>query len=229
MVCSVLTDRETVPAVFAATAWRAGWVARAERVRRLALGLGAAGVVGMPPSGDAALAVLAAGGVLDLDLAPAVLDEPALLEAGRAIDQRDPDAFEAQWSAVAPDDDALRGDGGATWSHREVLWAARSFAQGVGAGPGTTISIQDGALDGARDVVVRLLVPVVSGAVVVDGVADVCVRRGEYLGVAGCAGPVSAGAPLPGVTIAVDDDGAVLVRAGSAARDRRDDEGWVRA
>ena len=170
----MLTGRETVPAAFAATAWQQGWHDLARQVRLVALGLGPVGTVAPPPTSAGALAVLAAGGTLDFDAAPAPLAEDALAEAGRAIDERDPDAYERAVHAVAPGAVAARGDGGRTWTHGGLLWAARSLAQGIGAGGGTRVRCDDD-LDGVRRFVLRTLVPAVSGAVLVDARADVLV------------------------------------------------------
>jgi hypothetical protein len=287
----VLTGRETVPAAFAATAYRNGWTDLARRVRHLALGMGDAGTVPCPTTDAGALAALAAGATLDFDRAPVALDEDALLARGRDVDERDPDAFERAWSAIAPGAVAAIGDGGNRWTHGGLLWAARSFAQGVGAGAGVTVSVSDATepdgLDGVRRFVVRTLVPAVTGARLVERDAAVAVRAAEetvdatrplvaslptgrrrqrgaaadaraslglascrlalvtgeasvavdwlqQLGVAAeplavvpaCAGPISAGRPLPGVTVAVADDGEVLVRSDAVALDRCDD-GWL--
>ena len=170
----MLTGRETVPAAFAATAWQHGWHDLARRVRHVALGLGQVGTVPPPSTTAGALAVLAAGGTLDFDTDSVPLDEDALADAGRAIDERDPDAYERAVGAVAPGAVAARGDGGRTWTHGGLLWAARSFAQGVDAGPGVRLRYEDD-LDGVRTFVLRSLVPAVSGAAVVDAGADVLV------------------------------------------------------
>jgi hypothetical protein len=268
----VLSGRETIPGAFAATAWAHHWVALATRVRHLALGLEPAGTRPAPASDAAALAVLAAGGVIDFDAPAEPLDEAALIERGRAVDERDPDAYERRWREVAPGDVAARGDGGATWTHGALLWAARSFAQGVAVRTGDRLRLDDG-LDGVRGFVLRTLVPAVTGAVVATSSADVRVCRAadaveelrprvtdgsraqadrhrlvlvtgdadvavEWFGfvgqpaaplvtVAGCAGPVRTLTPLPGVTIGVDDDGELLVRAESVAPDRRSEDGWL--
>ena len=170
----MLTGRETVPAAFAATAWHLGWHDLARRVRHLALGLGSAGTVPPPTTTAGALAVLAAGGTLDFDADPAPLAEDALADAGREIDEKDPDAYERAVHAVAPGDVAARGDGGHPWTHGGLLWAARSFAQGIGARPDVRLRYEDD-LDGVRTFVLRSLVPAVSGAAVVDARPDVLV------------------------------------------------------
>jgi hypothetical protein len=286
----VLTGRDTVPAAFVAAAHRGGRIERARHVRHLALGLGQPGTVACPTTDDGILAVLAAGGVLDLDVPAAALDDDAITSRGRAIDEREPDAFERSWSAVQPGDAAATGDGGACWTHGGLLWAARSFAQGVHASEGVRIHVSPASeadgIDGVRAVVVRTLVPAITGATLVDLGAEIAVRpageiadaarpfveglrggrRGRIdaaaardaldlarcrlalltgeaavavdwlrmlgvpaeplLAVPGCASPVRANTPMPGVTIGVADDGEVLVRAGAVAPARCRD-GWL--
>lgn len=287
----MLTGRETVPAAFAATAYRNGWTDLARRVRHLALGLGDAGTIPCPTTDAGALAALAAGGTLDFDRAAVALDENALLARGREVDERDPDAYEQGWSAITPGATAAIGDGGERWTHGGLLWAARSFAQGIDAEPGVTISVSDATagdgVDGVRRFVVRTLVPAVTGARLVDrdaaivvcaaeemieatrplvtslptgrfrqrgaaaaarqslglttcrlalvtGDADVAVDWLQQLGVPveplaavpACAAPISAARPMPGVTVAVADDGEVLVRSDAVALDRCSG-GWL--
>lgn len=283
----MLTGRETVPAAFAATSWQQGWSELTERVRHLALGLGDAGTVPMPTTTAGALAVLSVGGVLDFDVPAEALFEDALVTAGREIDEKDPDAFERRWRSVAPGDLAARGDGGREWTHGALLWAARSFAQGIGAQAGDRIRLDD-ELDGVRSFVLRSLVPAVSGAVIADLHPDVLVwpaadavtrlrpaiaalpsgrlrSRGaarearEALGLSSCrlvlvtgeagvavdwldqlgvpaeplvwvpgvAAPISGTRPFPGVTMAVADDGEVLVRADFVATGGCADDGWL--
>lgn len=283
----MLTGRETIPAAFAATAWQQGWHELARRVRHIALGLGAVGTVAPPTTTAAALAVLAAGGTLDFDADPAPLAEDALAAAGRGIDDRDPDAYERAVHAVAPGAIAAAGDGGRAWTHGGLLWAARSFAQGIGAGPGTRLRYDDD-LDGVRRFVLRALVPAVSGAVVVDARPDVLVwpaanavatlrpaieglppgrlrargaardavaglglagcglvlvtgeaavavdwlrqlgvRAEPLVAVPGCAAPIRTDRPLPGVTLAVAEDGELLVRADFVAPDALADDRWL--
>jgi hypothetical protein len=233
--------------------------------------------------------VLAAGGALDLDAPSAPLDESALAADGRAVDEREPDAFERRWRAIDAGDAAVVADGGLTWSHGGLLWAARSVGQLLGAEPGVRLRIDD-PLDGVRRFVLETLVPAVTGAErVTTGPGDVLVTaapalldrlrpvvdalptgrlraRGaardarrtvgldstrlvlltgegsavaadwldllgieaaELVSVAGCASPIRAGAPLPGVTIAVDDDGEVLVRSDAIAPAAIADDGWL--
>ncbi len=175
----MLTGRETVPAAFAATAWRLGWSELARRVRHLALGLGDVGVVPPPTTTAGSLAVLAATGTLDFDAEPESLSEDALVDAGRELDEKDPDAFERRWQAVAPASVAARGDGGLAWTHGALLWAARSFAQGIGAADGDRLRLDDD-LGGVRSFVLHSLVPAVSGAVVVDVQPDVVVWGADH-------------------------------------------------
>jgi hypothetical protein len=286
----VLTGRETIPAAFAAAAWRDCRTDATGRVRQLALGLGdGVGTVPAPGTTTGALAVLAAGGVLDLDGPASPIDEDALIAAGRAIDEREPDAFERRWRTIAPADAAVIADGGLSWSHGGLLWAARSVAQLVGAEPGVRLRLDD-PLDGVRRLVLETLVPAVTGAELApSGPADVHVTpaaalldrlrpviealptgrlraRGagrdarrtlgldrtrlvlltgdgaavaadwldllgieahELVSVPGCASPIRAGIPLPGVTIAVDDGGEVLVRSDAIAAGAIADDGWL--
>jgi hypothetical protein len=53
------------------------------------------------------------------------------------------------------------------------------------------------------------------------------VRAEPLDAVPGCAAPFGGARPLPGVTVAIDDDGEVLVRSGAAARSRTVG-GWLR-
>jgi hypothetical protein len=287
----VLTGRDTVPATFAATAYRNGWADVARRVRLVALGLGTPGTVPCPTTDVGALAVLAAGGTLDFDAPPQALDEAALEDSGRELDERTPDAFERRWSVIQPSDIAAVGDGGARWTHGALVWAARSFAQGIGAGDGTTLRVSDeteaDGIDGVRRFVVRTLVPAIAGArlvvrdaevelwsadeavlatrpliaslptgrwrgrgaaasarveldlararlvlvtgeagVAVDWLSQLGVRAEPLTAVPACATPISATQPLPGITVAVADDGEILVRADAVALDRCAD-GWL--
>jgi hypothetical protein len=285
----VLTGRETIPAAFAAAAWRECDTAVITLVRHVALGLGEVGTVPSPGTTAGTLAVLAAGGVIDLDAAAAPLDEDALAADGRAIDEREPDAFERRWRTITPADAATIADGGLTWSHGGLLWAARAVAQCIGAEAGVRIRLDD-PLEGVRRLVLETLVPAVTGAErVTTGSADVLVTaapalldrlrpvldalptgrrraRGaardarrtlgldstrlvlltgdggavaadwldllgveaaELVSVPGCAAPIRAGAPLPGVTVAVDDDGEVLVRSDAVAPGAIADGGWL--
>jgi hypothetical protein len=288
----VLTTAETVPAAFAGASYRDDRRGLATRVRHLGLGLGPAERRPAPTTDAGALAVLAMGGALDLDVAPCALDEDALAAAGRALDEQDPDAFERAWRTVGPDDVAVIGDGGAQWTHADITWAVHSVAQHLGAEPGVRLQVSSATaadgIDGVRRLVLTTLLPALTGVELVDDAADVVVwsatevvpvaralvtslptgrlrRRGARadgrgrLGldrcrlalvtgsagvavdwllevgvraepletVAGCAAPVRAARPLPGVTVAVDDDGEVLVRSGATAAGRAVD-GWLR-
>lgn len=288
----MLTTAETVPAAFAAASYRDDRRVLATRVRHLALGLEGADTRPLPTTDAAALAVLAIGGVLDLDATPLALDEDALETIGQTRDEEDPDAYERAWRAVAPTDIAVVGDRGASWTHAELTWAVRSVAQHVHTEPGLRLHVSSATandgIDGVRRLVLTTLLPALAGVDVVEADADVIVwsagevvpitralvtslptgrlrRRGatadarERLGLArcrlalvtgdagvavdwlrelgiraeplevvpGCAAPVRAARPLPGVTIAVDDDGEMLVRSGATAGGRAVD-GWLR-
>jgi hypothetical protein len=222
----VLTGWETVPAAFVATAWqhRAAWGATLDDVRLLALGLVAAGAgpgrrVAVDRDLTLELAVLAAGAVAVLDGSGADMILPSgLREAGRALDGAEPDAFERAWQAVDPGDVAVVA--GATFTHANLVAAVRSLAAATGAGPGRTVEADVDAPAAA------LLAPL-TGAV--PGAGDIVLRRPDALVVPGHAGVVSLGGrPLPGVTIAVGDDGRTRVRSDGVAPSCLVD-GWLEA
>jgi len=224
----VLTGRETVPAALAATGWRQrdAWGGVLARVRHLALGLGDDRPVATPTSVAGTLAILAVGGVVDLDAEPVALDEDALVTAGRAVDEREPDAFERRWREVQPGDDAVRGDGGLTWTHGGLLWAARSLVQHLGLDEGDRVHVR--GLDGVRALVAGTIAPLLAGAAVVDRPDETTTIIGPGLVVVpGIAVPVAGDRPLPGVTVAIADDGEVLVRSDAVSPTACAADGWL--
>jgi len=224
----VLTGRETVPAALAATGWRcrADWGGVAARVRHLALGLGDERPTANPSTVAGTLAVLAVGGVIDLDAEPSALDEEALVAAGRTIDEREPDAFERRWRQVQPGDAAVRADGGLTWTHGGLLWAARSLVQHLELAEGQRLVVQ--GLDGVRGLVASVVAPMLAGAVVVDRADDTTITIGPGLVVVpGIAVPVASDRPLPGVIVGIADDGEVLVRSDAVSPGRCAEDGWL--
>lgn len=232
----MLTGRETVPAALAATGWQhrelpaldgRTWGDLVRRVRHLALGLGdGVGTVGLPGSSAGALAVLAAGGVLDLDAPPGRLDEEALVAAGASIDEREPDAFERRWREVTPGDEAVRGDGGLSWSHGGLLWAARSVVQALDLGAGDRLLVS--GVDGVRALVLGVLAPVLSGATPSTQRSETVKALGpSVIVLPAVAVPVAVERPLPGVTVAIADDGEVLVRSDAVSPSACGEHGWL--
>jgi hypothetical protein len=221
----VLTGWESVPAAFVATAWqhRAIWGPTLDDVRVLALGLVAAGAAGrrVAVDGDLAfeLAVLAAGAVAVLDGSGAELAmAPELRPAGRALDAAEPDAFERAWQAVGPGQVAVIA--GATFTHANLVAAVRSLAVATDAGPGRRVEV-------GLDVPAAALLAPLTGAAV--GPGDIVLRGPDALVLPGHAGVVSLGGrPLPGVTIAVGDDGRTRVRSDGVAPACLVD-GWLEA
>jgi hypothetical protein len=218
----VLTGWETVPAAFVATAWqhRGTWGGLLDDVRLLALGLLAAGVgPGLSVrAGDLTteLAVLATGAAAVLDGSPGD-DLPAgdLRAAGRDLDDRQPDAFERAWQAIAADDRAVVA--GATFTHANLVAAVRSLALATGAGPGRRVQVDlPVTAPGAH-----LLAPL-TGAT--TGPGDIVLGTGRARVVVGHAGVVALdGEPLPGVVLA-----GTRIRSDAVAPDRLVD-GWLDA
>ena len=224
----MLTGRDTVPAALAATGWRRReeWGGVLARVRHVALGFGDERPTANPTTVAGTLAVLAVGGIVDLDAAPAPLDEEALAAVGAVVDEREPDAYERRWRTVQPGDDAVRGDGGLTWTHGGLLWAARSVVQHLGLGDGDRLHVR--GLDGVRGLVARTVAPLLAGAAVVDVPDATATTFGTGLVVVpGIAVPVAGDRPLPGVTVGIADDDEVLVRSDAVSPSACAPDGWL--
>ena len=224
----MLTGRETVPAALAATGWRQRdeWGGVLAQVRHLALGFGEERPVAHPTTVAGTLAVLAVGGVIDLDAEPAPLDEAALAVAGAAVDEREPDAYERRWRVVQPGDEAVRADGGLSWTHGGLLWAARSVVQHLDLGPGDRLKVR--GLDGVRALVASIVAPLLAGAAVVEFAGEGVATFGPGLVVVpGIAVPLGGDVPLPGVTVGIADDGEVLVRSDAVSPAACGADGWL--